>query len=110
MGLQPSHLVIMCDASTRAKSTYGTDAAATSTQEAGKKSPGAANYGLEGSSLMELYSHHVEKNSSFLSIRSKAKNVRKLLGHSRSPLECDFHHWHLASSLHASSVADHGDL
>lgn len=35
------------------------------------------------------------------------KNVRKLLGHSRSPSECDFRHWHLASSLHASSVADH---
>lgn len=62
---------------------------------------------LEGSSLLGLYRHCVEKKSFFLSIRSKAKNVRKLLGHSRSPLECDFHHWHLASSLHASSVAAH---
>lgn len=49
MGLQPSHLVIICDPSTRAKSTYGTDPAATSTQEARKKSPGAGNYILEAS-------------------------------------------------------------
>lgn len=101
----------MCDSSTRAKSTHGTDPAATSTGEAGKKCPGAEgkqpSYVLEESNLLGLYRHCVEKKSFFLSIRSKAKNVRKLLGHSRSPLECDFHHWHLASSLHASSVADH---
>lgn len=107
IGPEPGHLVIACDPSTGAEPTPRAEPAATSTWEAGKKPPGAGNYVLEESNSLGLYRHCVEKKTFFLSITTKAKNVRKLLGHSRSPSECDFRHWHLASSLHASSVADH---
>lgn len=102
------HLVIVCDSSTGAEPSPGADPTAIPTQEAGKKPPGARNSALQGGTLLGFYRHCVEKKTFFLSITTKAKNnVRKLLGHSRSPSECDFRHWHLASSLHASSVADH---